>query len=55
MWRNNEAERIQREKTLPYHERIQRYADEKRSVLPMCTTQAEVDKALHLLRMKWSV
>lgn len=39
----------------PYNERIRRYADEKNSVLEMCTTQEEVDEVLRRLRKKWRV
>lgn len=40
---------------MPYNERIKHYAYEKRSVLEMCTTHEEIERALQLLRHKWRV
>lgn len=40
---------------MPYNERIKHYAYEKQSVLEICTSREEVERALYLLRRKWGV
>lgn len=42
-------------KKMPYNERIKRYSQEKQSVLEMCVSKEEIDRALELLRKKWRV
>lgn len=54
-WRNNQAEPIRWEKTLPYHERIRRYEAEKPIALQICNSQEEVQDVLYRLRKRWGI
>lgn len=42
-------------KDMPYHERVRRYEEEKKSVLEMCVSAREAERALLFLAKKWGI